>query len=102
LRRKSVQAILKWRIRKGAAGPDAGQRERTPVHVWGEAENAAGRRVTARMRVPNGYTVTTDAAVAIARRLMDTPVAPGFTTPARLMGAGFVSTLPGATRITLE
>ncbi len=102
LRRESVQAFLKWRIRKGSAGPDAGQRERTPVHVWGEAANAGGRRVTARVRVPNGYTVTTDAAVVIAGRLMESPAAPGFTTPARLMGAGFVSTLPGATRITLE
>jgi short subunit dehydrogenase-like uncharacterized protein len=102
LRRKPVQALLKWRIRRGAAGPDAAERGRTPVHVWGEAANAAGRRVTARVRVPNGYTVTTDAAVAIARHLMEAPAAPGFTTPARLMGAGFVSTLPGATRITLE
>lgn len=102
LRRKSVQAVLKWRIRKGAAGPTAQERERTPVHVWGEAANAAGRTVTARLRVPNGYTLTTDAAVAVARRLLESAAAPGFTTPARLMGAGFVSTLPGAGPITLE
>jgi len=102
LRRRSVQALMKWRIRKGAPGPTAEERDRTPVHVWGEARNAAGRTVTARVRVPNGYTVTTDAAVAIARRLLASPAGAGFTTPARLMGAGFVSTLPGATRITLE
>jgi short subunit dehydrogenase-like uncharacterized protein len=102
LRRRSVQALMKWRIRKGAPGPTAEERDRTPVHVWGEARNAAGRAVTARVRVPNGYTVTTDAAVAIARRLLASPATAGFTTPARLMGAGFVSTLPGATRITLE
>jgi short subunit dehydrogenase-like uncharacterized protein len=102
LRRRSVQALLKWRIRKGAPGPTAGQRERSPVHVWGEAKNASGRTVTARVRVPNGYTLTTDAAVAIARRLLESGAAPGFTTPARLMGAGFVATLPGAGPITLE
>ncbi|HEU0225923.1 MAG TPA: saccharopine dehydrogenase NADP-binding domain-containing protein [Steroidobacteraceae bacterium] len=102
LRRRSVQALLKWRIRKGAPGPTAEQRGRSPVLVWGQAKNATGRTVTARVRVPNGYTVTTDAAVAIAGRLLEPGAPPGFTTPARLMGAGFVSTLPGAGPITLE
>lgn len=102
LRRRSVQAFMKWRIRKGAPGPTAAEREKTPVYVWGEAQNAAGRALTARVRVPNGYTVTTDAAVAIARRLLESGVAPGFTTPARLMGADFVTRLPGATQITVE
>ncbi|MGQ0384553.1 MAG: saccharopine dehydrogenase family protein [Gammaproteobacteria bacterium] len=102
LRRRPVQALLKWQIRRGAPGPTAEERQRTPVHVWGEAENRAGRRIAARVRVPNGYTVTTDAAIAIARRLLGAPPPAGFTTPARLMGAGFVSTLPGASGITLE
>ncbi|MGQ0429749.1 MAG: saccharopine dehydrogenase family protein [Gammaproteobacteria bacterium] len=102
LRHRPVQALLKWHIRRGAPGPTAEERERTPVYVWGEVVNAAGRKVAARVRVPNGYTVTADAAVAIARRLLESPAPAGFTTPARLMGAGFVSTLPGASRITLE
>jgi len=102
LRRRTVQALLKWRIRKGAPGPSASERERTPVHVWGEVTDATGRTRTARVRVPNGYTVTTDAAVAIARRLLESGVTPGFTTPARLMGADFVTRLPGATQITIE
>jgi short subunit dehydrogenase-like uncharacterized protein len=45
--------------------------------------------------------VTTDAAVAIARRLLEANVEAGFTTPARLMGADFVTRLPGATQITI-
>jgi short subunit dehydrogenase-like uncharacterized protein len=102
LRRRSVQSFMKWRIRKGAPGPTAAEREQTPVHVWGEARDSAGRQRTARVRVPNGYTVTTDAAIAIARRLLDGAVTPGFTTPARLMGADFVTRLPGATQITVE
>jgi short subunit dehydrogenase-like uncharacterized protein len=101
LRSAPAQAFMKWRIRKGAAGPSAEERMKTPVFVWGEARGP-GRTVTARVRVPNGYTVTTDASIAIARRLLAGGVAPGFTTPARLMGADFVSTLPGATKITVE
>ncbi|MGH8130590.1 MAG: saccharopine dehydrogenase family protein [Steroidobacteraceae bacterium] len=101
LRRRPAQAFLKWRIRKRAAGPTAAEREKTPVHVWGEAVNEAGRTITARVRVPNAYTLTTDAAVAISRRLLDGDVPAGFTTPARLMGSEFVTRLPGATQITL-
>ena len=101
LRRGGVQSFLKWRIRKGAPGPTAGERLKTPVDVWGEAR-AAGRTMTARVRVPNGYTVTTDASIAIARRLLAGSVSPGFTTPARLMGADFVTSLPGASKISVE
>ncbi len=101
LRRRPVQAFMNWRIRKGAPGPTAAEREKTPVHVWGEAINQAGRTVTAHLRVPNGYTVTTDAAVAISRRLLAEGIPAGFTTPARLMGSDFVTRLPGATQIAL-
>jgi short subunit dehydrogenase-like uncharacterized protein len=97
-----VQSFLKSRIAKRAPGPDEAARDRTPVHVWGEAENAAGRRVTARLTVPNGYTLTRDAAVAIAERLLAAPAPAGFTTPARLMGRDFVTRLPGASQIRID
>lgn len=102
LRRRPVQAFLKSRIARRAPGPDAAERGKTPVHVWGEVATKAGQSITARLRVPNGYTVTTDAAVAIARRLLGTEIPAGFTTPARLMGSDFVTRLPGATQIQLE
>jgi len=102
LRRRAVQRFLKWRIRKGAPGPDLDERERTPVYIWGEARDAAGRTVEGRLRVANGYTVTTDASLAIARRLLAESVEPGFTTPARLMGAGFAAQLPGSSQIAID
>jgi short subunit dehydrogenase-like uncharacterized protein len=102
LRRKAVQSFLKSRIAKREPGPDAAAREKTPIHVWGEAENAAGGRVTARVRVPNGYSLTRDAAVAIAERLLAGTAAAGFTTPARLMGRDFVTRLPGVSQVRLD
>ena len=101
LRAGPVQSLLKWRVQKGAPGPTAEERAKTPVNVWGEAR-AAGRTVTARIQVPNGYTVTTDASIAIARRLLADGVTAGFTTPAQLMGADFVASLPGASKITID
>lgn len=101
LRTGPAQSFLKWRIRKAAPGPTAEERANAPVFVWGEARGV-GRTMTARIRVPNGYTVTTDASIAIARRLLAGGVSPGFTTPARLMGADFVTSLPGASKIAVE
>jgi short subunit dehydrogenase-like uncharacterized protein len=57
--------------------------------------------VTARLTVPNGYTLTQDAAVAIAARLLEGPAPAGYTTPARLMGRDFVTRLPGVSQIRL-
>jgi short subunit dehydrogenase-like uncharacterized protein len=102
MRRRVVQAFLKARIARRAPGPDEAARERTPVDIWGEVENAAGRRVTARVRVPNGYTLTRDAAVAVAERLLAGGAPAGFTTPARLMGSDFLSSLPGVSRVRLD
>lgn len=102
LRRPVVQGFLKAQVAKRAPGPDEAARDRSEAHVWGEAENAAGRRVTARVRVPNGYTLTRDAAVAIAERLLAGGAPPGFATPARLMGGDFLSRLPGVSQVRLD
>ncbi len=101
LRSGPVQAFLKRRIRKGAPGPTAEERAKSPVFVWGEARSAR-RTVTARILVPNGYTITTDASIAIARRLLAGGAPPGYTTPALMMGADFITSLPGASKITVE
>lgn len=98
-----VQALLRNRIRAGAAGPSGDERARSPVCVWGEAVNEAGEVRVARIKVANGYTLTVAAALAIARHVTrGEPVPPGFTTPARLMGWEFVATLPGSTPIALS
>lgn len=102
LRRKAVQDFLKSRIAKRAPGPGEAERGETPVHVWGEVQDAAGRRATARVRVPNGYTLTRDASVAIAERLLAGGAPAGFTTPARLMGSDFVTRLPGVSQVSLD
>jgi short subunit dehydrogenase-like uncharacterized protein len=52
--------------------------------------------------VPNGYTLTRDAAVAIAERLLAGGAPAGFTTPARLMGSDFLTRLPGVSQVRLD
>ncbi|MBS0375860.1 MAG: saccharopine dehydrogenase NADP-binding domain-containing protein [Proteobacteria bacterium] len=99
-----VQRFLKSRVDRLPAGPDEAERARTPTRLWGEVRNAAGAVRTARLEVGNGYTVTVQAALGIVARLLDPaqPPAAGALTPARLMGARYVETLPGSGRITLS
>ena len=97
-----VQRLLKARIDRQPAGPDAELRARTPMHVWGEAHDAAGRVVVARVQTANGYIVTVQAALGIVERLLERSAAAGATTPARLMGARYVETLPGSGPLRID
>jgi short subunit dehydrogenase-like uncharacterized protein len=102
LRFGPMQALLKRMVTKGPAGPDTAARAANTMLVWGEAQAPSGDRVTARVRVANGYDVTVQASLAIAQHLLDgNPAAAGHRTPSQLMGSGFVETLPGSGRIEI-
>lgn len=98
----AVQRLLKYLVDRRIRGPSAEMRNSRDVLVWGEVRDADGRTVTAHMTTPNGYTLTALAPVAIVEHLLRYDVAAGSTTPARLMGAGFASSLPGCTGIRLR
>ena len=97
-----VQRLLKARIDRQPPGPDAAERAATPVYIWGEARAGDGRVCTARLVTANGYTLTVHAALGIVERLLSTAVAAGAATPARLMGARYVESLPGSSRIVIS
>jgi short subunit dehydrogenase-like uncharacterized protein len=89
-------------IAGGTSGPDAATRAREGVRIWGEAVDAAGRRVAARQLGPNGYTLTALSVVEIAARALRGEVKPGWQTPASAYGADLVLALPGVTREDLS
>jgi len=97
-----VQAFLKGRIAKTVRGPSSETRDQTPTFVWGEASNQRGERKVARLKTPNGYSVTVTAALGIVEHLLKQDGGSGFKTPARLMGPGYVSTLPGCGKIEIS
>lgn len=92
-----VQILLKRRVAATVRGPDADQRQRTPTWVWGEVVNAAGARKVGRVQTANGYGVTVQGALAAVEWLLANSPAGGYRTPAQLLGAGLVETLPGST-----
>jgi len=101
LRQRWMKGILKLMVQHRLQPPTQAQRDNNPTFVWGEARNAAGNVLTARMRTANGYTLTVNASLGILAEVFAGVPDPGYTTPALLVGPDFASTLPGSTAIRL-
>lgn len=98
LRARAVKRFLLGRLKQRPAGPGPETLARTRSQVWGEARDAAGGLVRARLTAPNGYALTALAAVRAAERVLAGGVAPGFQTPSRAFGADFILEIPGTVR----
>jgi len=93
LRSKLLRAQIKRRVDSGKAGPDATTRRKTESLVWGEVRDPHGQCMQSRLRCGNGYSFTARSAVAAARRVLGGDIKPGFQTPSRAFGIGFVLAL---------
>jgi short subunit dehydrogenase-like uncharacterized protein len=102
LRPAWMQALLKFAATLRLRPPSQLQRDSNPSLIWGEVRNAAGAKVTARLRTANGYSFTVLSSLAILEEVMSNRFAPGFVTPGMLMGATFASLLPGSGHIELQ
>ena len=89
-----VQSFLKSRVEKSVRGPDREERARGGAQFWGRVSDGS-RSVEMTMTVPEGYTLTADAALECARRVLAGAVAPGAWTPSLAFGAEFAASLPG-------
>ena len=90
-----VQNMMKRRIERSVTGPEAGERQKTEMHLWGEVSSSDGRSVSATMTTPDGYDVTVSASLGIVDYLLKNDVEGGFYTPSLLMGADYATRLPG-------
>jgi short subunit dehydrogenase-like uncharacterized protein len=97
----AVRRFLTARVRAGAPGPTEEERRRGRAFVWGEVEDAEGRRAVSRLATPDGYTFTARAALAVVARVLAGQAPAGFQTPARAYGPDFVLSIAGVTRTDL-
>jgi len=95
LRTRFIRNKLKAKIDRLPAGPSDAQRDRAIGYVWGEATDAAGKKVTARLTGPEGYTVTIHGALLILEKVLNGKFTPGYQTPAAAYGEGLVLEIPG-------
>jgi short subunit dehydrogenase-like uncharacterized protein len=102
LRQRWFQAVAKFGVDRRVRPPTATQRDNNASFIWGEVRNEAGQMRTARVRTANGYSLTVSTSLAILSEVLRHGTAPGYTTPALLVGPDFISTLPGSTPIRLD
>jgi short subunit dehydrogenase-like uncharacterized protein len=89
-----VQWTLKRLAELVREGPSERARERGSAHVWGEAHTDEERAVS-RLRTPDPYVVTVDAAVTATERVLAGDADAGVRTPAGAFGPEFVLELDG-------
>ena len=94
----TVQRFLKRRIESQPPGPTDAERERGESVVWGEVEDASGRKKASRLRTPEGYTLTALTALDIVARVLRGEVEEGFKTPSLAYGADLITGIHGVTR----
>ncbi len=92
-----VQSGLERLIEAGVDGPDEAELEAGRAVVWAELTDGE-RTVSGRVRTPNVYALTADAAVSAAERTLAGDPDPGFGTPATAFGPDFVLDLEGTER----
>ena len=95
LARRLPRRLLDIGIRRGPAGPGERERQGSAAVFVAEIEDAAGRRATARLRVPDPYGFTAKAATAIAARALRGDLKIGYQTPSSAYGADFVRQFEG-------
>ena len=96
-----VTDTLQDLVRTAVEGPDEATREHTNCYVWGEASNGE-ERVVSRLVTPNTYTLTVDAALLIARRVLDGEWEAGYGTPGGVYGPDLVLEIDGVERTDEE
>ena len=85
-----AQRFLKARITARTPGPSAERRASARSRLWGEAVDAQGNVVRARLTAPDGYSLTALTAVESVRRVLAGGVPTGFCTPSRAFGADYI------------
>ncbi len=88
-------ALVARQIGRRVAGPSEQERATTGCSLWGRATADDGRSASATLETPNGYTLTVLTAVESAARVLAGNVAPGFQTPSRAFGPGYILEFPG-------
>ncbi|MEO8585959.1 MAG: saccharopine dehydrogenase NADP-binding domain-containing protein [Acidobacteriota bacterium] len=89
-----VQRFLMRRIDRSVKGPTAEERARERSFLWGRVTKD-GRSVTGTLETVEGYALTAETSIAIAKRVLAGEVAPGVHTPSEAFGARFIESIRG-------
>ncbi len=97
LERGGTQRAMERLFARLPEGPTEKQLAEGRSYVWGEATDAAGRRVKGRLEGPEAYRFTAMTAAAILGEVHEGRAEPGFKTPAQVFGSRFLDGFEGVT-----
>lgn len=98
LRIPFVKSIARNKVNQGAAGPTDEQRDGANNLVWGKVWNDQGDSKSARMSMPNGYTLTALSSLLCTQKVLDGNAPVGFQTPAKAYGTDLIMEIEGVVR----
>lgn len=99
LRTRFMRKRISRLIDKRTTGPGDAQRDKAISLIRASVQDKEGKTLTAFMRCPEAYSLTADAALLIASKILDGDFKPGYQTPATAYGSELVMEIPGVERI---
>jgi short subunit dehydrogenase-like uncharacterized protein len=99
LRTQWMRGMLQNKINQRPAGPNDEQRLNGKTYVWASVKNGKGEEKTAAIQTSDGYTVTYEACLLIASKILKGEWKPGYQTPATAYGANLVFELSGTKKL---
>jgi short subunit dehydrogenase-like uncharacterized protein len=97
-----TQGMRKWiqkKINQRPAGPSDEQRAKGKTYVWAQVRNAKGETKSNSIQTNDGYTVTYEASLLIAQKILSGNFKAGYQTPASVYGEGLVFELSGTKKL---
>jgi short subunit dehydrogenase-like uncharacterized protein len=102
LRQGWMKRFLKGRINAMPEGPTDAERAASSHVLIAEASDARGNAVRSRLATPEGYTLTSRAALSIAQKVCSGQFKPGFQTPSLAYGPDLILEFDGCRREDLN
>jgi len=99
LRTEWIRGILQNKINQRPAGPNDEQRTKGKTYVWAQVHNANGEIRSTAIQTNDGYTVTYEASLLIAQKILNGNFKAGYQTPASAYGEGLVFELSGTKKL---
>lgn len=98
LRTNFVREYLRKKISQRPAGPDDAMRTKARSLVWAEVTNDKGKKISASLEGPEGYTMTAHGALIITKNVLEGRFKTGYQTPAGCYGADLILEIPGVSQ----
>ena len=89
-----IKNFLIRQMEKRPDGPREERRDASCMYLWGEATNGS-TSIEARLKTPNGYTLTAKTSVLIAQKVLGSDFQSGFQTPSSAYGEGLILEVDG-------